>query len=238
MNAQKIHALVVCMVFVPGCVDPPENTYERRDAGQPHPPVGDFCAERCATTSDCLSGYTCTGNRCQPPSTGTCTTHGQCQVQESGWGPECNGDNYCAVTHVCIKVDNKGWCAQKPSYVSPCTQALPEMQMPHFATGESVTVCGNPRMRCGAGVCFVGCASDADCGGEYPACNTVTGVCQCTSTSCHTNASTCESGKCRCMRDQDCTVAADKCFEGVCGCSSSQVCPSTTVHPNTRWVCE
>lgn len=104
----------------------------------------------------------------------------------------------------------------------------------------TVTVCGLPRAHCNdtTGTCFLGCQLDADCGGETPHCNSGSGLCECTANSCHTNASVCEQGTCRCNKDADCTQSADTCFDGACGCSATRVCSLAHVHPHTTWVCE
>lgn len=235
-----LRVIGLVLAVVAACADPPDNALPaRRDAGTGTPvTVGDFCAERCVGDSDCLAGHTCTGWRCTAPVTDACATDGECRMRAAGWGPECNGDNYCgAANHLCISVDRKGYCARHPTTPSPCLDGEEEMAVPHFGASDSVTVCGRPRARCD-GVCFTACVSDADCGGEHPACNATTGKCQCTPGSCRTNASACEAGRCRCAADADCTVASDKCFEGSCGCSSAAVCPAATAHPGTAWVCE
>ena len=104
----------------------------------------------------------------------------------------------------------------------------------------SVTVCGIPRAHCNfsSGACFVGCRVDGDCSGETPHCNATSGLCECTTHSCHTNSSVCTQGTCRCAQDNDCTLNADLCFDGACGCSTANICTLPRAHPGTNWQCE
>lgn len=211
----------------------------RKDAGAPL----NVCAEACSSTSQCLSGFVCsTAGRCVPQTPPpSCQVDIQCHALQSGWREGCTQDNSCPTNQACIgSAADPGWCARVPTSDIPCIQTGQEnVQQTRKDGSGNVTVCGLRTQRCLEGVCRVPCTQDAQCGGEYPICNTARGLCACSSTSCETNASVCQDGTCRCARNEDCTEAADRCQDGVCGCSGVGVCePETRAHPGTRWACE
>ena len=220
------------------CTEDPYTPITRRDAGV----TVNVCDETCLTRADCLNGYVCTAQRCVPETPPHfCSRDVVCRAELAGWRQDCVRDNDCPANHACVGLpSDPGWCARRPVTGAPCSQTgHEEMQMTRREDASAVTVCGLPKVRCLGGICAVACLADGDCGGEYPRCNVFSGVCECTDTSCHTNASVCTMGVCRCAQDGDCTVLGDQCRAGVCACSSVAVCQrQATSHPGTAWVCE
>jgi hypothetical protein len=222
---------------VVACVPEPTVTPRRADAGIP----GSFCTEVCQTTADCLTGFNCESARCvRPDNTPRCLDTEDCQARAAGWSQGCMDDNGCATVNTVCVVGSPGYCARVPTAVTPCSQtALEEMTINRANGMGQVTVCGVPRARCNrtTGACFTGCRTNGDCGGELPVCNTGSGLCECSATSCRTNASVCVAGRCECAQDNDCTINADTCYSGACGCSTAMACDEARAHPGTAWSC-
>lgn len=233
--------LVLC-ASAAGCPTTNTGGYEpvgRRDAG---PPVL-ACEEACLTNADCLAGFVCGSfNRCEPERPPqACERDIQCHARQSGWRETCLMDASCPANQACVGgANDPGWCARKPTSDIPCTMTGQEtLTLARKDGSGTVSVCGVTTQQCLEGLCRVACRSNGDCGGEYPFCNTTTGLCECSVNSCRTNSSTCVSGRCECVTDDDCTVASDICRNGACNCSSVAACtPTARVHPGTRWVCE
>lgn len=199
-----------------------------------------FCQEVCQADDDCSADFHCVEQRCFHRQVRLeCDADAQCVPQASGWYTACDDDTACP-GQACIEVEGSGRCAVVPSEFLTCEQIGMQVteRARHGAAG-TVGVCTQTRSSCQDGRCTVLCQVDAHCGGEYPHCDVPSGRCQCTPTSCQTNASVCQDGLCRCTSDADCDQgAADTCFGGFCGCSGTAICPEQTSQPGTVWSCE
>jgi hypothetical protein len=222
------------------CTQAGDDAYDQRRARDAGPGTlsGTFCTEECQTESDCGTGYQCTDHQCQQQTSprDTCNVNLECVAHASGWA-ECDNNGNCInVQDVCVE---GAYCARQQTTASPCATGMEAFSMEKEDGSGTVTVCGKPMERCGSDrLCFTACATEADCAGEYPACNVSTGECQCRADSCLTNASVCNNGVCQCAVDSDCTVGADHCYDGSCGCASLSACTTQRLHPNTQWVCQ
>jgi hypothetical protein len=199
-----------------------------------------FCQEVCQADDDCSADFHCVEQRCFHRQVRLeCETDAQCVPQASGWYTSCADDTACP-GQACIEVEGAGRCAAVPSEFLTCEQIgmQPTERARHGAAG-TVVACTQTRSSCQEGRCTVLCQVDAHCGGEYPHCDVPSGRCQCTPTSCQTNARVCQDGLCRCTSDADCDQgAADTCYGGFCGCSGPAICPEQTSQPGTVWSCE
>jgi hypothetical protein len=186
-----------------------------------------FCAEECSGKADCSQDpleFDCVDGRCVADlgTSGSCSADGECRALFSGWSTDCTADDGCP-GQVCIDTGGgDGKCATEPSEFLTCEQIqMEELTMSRIEGGD-VTVCGNDSARCNTdgGFCFDPCTSDGDCAdSNHPSCNTTSGLCNCTASSCSDFGDVCTSS-------------------GFCGCSSADACPTDTNHPGTSWVCE
>jgi hypothetical protein len=199
-----------------------------------------FCQEVCQADDDCSADFHCFEQRCFHRQVRLeCDADVQCVPQASGWYTACDDDTACP-GQACIEVEGSGRCAVVPSEFLSCEQiGMQVTERPRRGAPGMVGVCTQTRSSCQDGRCTVLCQVDAHCGGEYPHCDLPSGRCQCTPTSCQTNASVCQDGLCRCTSDADCDQgAADTCYGGFCGCSGTAICPEQTSQPGTVWSCE
>jgi len=199
-----------------------------------------FCQEVCQADDDCSADFHCVEQRCFHRQVRLeCDADVQCVPQASGWYTACDDDTACP-GQACIEVEGSGRCAVVPSEFLSCEQiGMQVTERPRRGAPGMVGVCTQTRSSCQDGRCNVLCQVDAHCGGEYPHCDLPSGRCQCTPTSCQTNASVCQDGLCRCTSDADCDQgAADTCYGGFCGCSGTAICPEQTSQPGTVWSCE
>jgi hypothetical protein len=207
-----------------------------------------FCQERCSVDGDCLADHTCQSGICWPDSTPStsCSSDSECVGLFSGWSTACATSDDCAGfaagTQDCADVSGEGRCVFIPGPNLACaTLQQEEVDVTRFPGGEALTVCAQTRATCVDGACQLPCTDNSHCASpEYPVCDLGVGRCVCQPDSCVTNASVCgDDGICKCTGDADCRAGSvDTCIEGVCGCSNATICPDTTSHPGTEWVCE
>ncbi|MBK6531683.1 MAG: hypothetical protein IPF99_19370 [Deltaproteobacteria bacterium] len=97
--------------------------------------------ESCASSTDCCPGFTCSGNRCRPPTT-TCFGTGNTSV--------CASEAQCCGSLVCAFLRNTMRC---------CTGARGGCRTSAECCGQMLCVAG----RCACREPGTGCNQDGDC---------------------------------------------------------------------------
>ena len=187
-----------------------------------------ICQDQCSVDADCdIPGLSlvCTDSRCVSsvdPALTLCESDAQCQLSDNAI-EFCEFDLDCGIGRVCVQTDagDRNVCTFEPLPAGGCLGG--EEIIATSLTGGEITVCGEPDAICNEGICQVGCQTDADCpSAVLPVCNTNSGMCNCTATSCQGSG------------------FGDSCVANntACSCAEATECTMPSPFPNTTKVCE
>jgi hypothetical protein len=190
--------------------------------------AGNCAPAVCVSSSDCTKG-TCVSGQCRCTRSSHCGTGNSCNIPTYGTcsSKTCTSSSNCGATESCVL----GVCTAKT-----CTTTC--------STGSCVSgkcLCtGNSQ--CGSGTCNIPtygtcdadtCGSSADCGGSRTCVGSVTGTCThaCTTdTTCASAGTTCKAGQCLgCVSSNDCPGSSTTCVGGV----SASCTATNTMFPLT-----